>query len=335
MQLGTGPVPAMPPEDARAEAEGNRRGQTPTRSIAILLCTFNGARFLPSQLASYEAQDFADWRLFASDDGSDDRTLALLDQFQKKHGVNKVSIRRGPGKGFAANFLSLICDPTIEGDYFALSDQDDVWDAHKLARARQSLADAPANLPVVYCSRTRLIDERGSEIGLSRFYRKSPHFRNALVQSLASGNTMVLNTQMRRLLMRAGPDVQVASHDWWIYLAATAVGGQIIYDSAPTVSYRMHSRNVIGSNESAAAKIVRARLLWQGRFKSWADMNIGALERIETLMTDENRKTLELFQQSRKSGLVPRVCGLIRSGVYRQSIAGDVGLLAAALVGKI
>jgi glycosyltransferase involved in cell wall biosynthesis len=335
MQLGTGPVAAMPPEGAPAGAEGSRRGRAQARSVAILLCTFNGARFLPLQLASYEAQDSVDWRLFVSDDGSQDGTLALLADFQNRHGAQKVAIRRGPCTGFAANFLSLICDPTIEGDYFALSDQDDVWDAHKLARARQFLNDAPANLPVVYCSRTRLIDERGSELGLSRFYKKAPHFRNALVQSLASGNTMVLNTQMRRLLMRAGPDVQVASHDWWIYLAATAVGGQIIYDSAPTVSYRMHSRNVIGSNESAVAKIVRARLLAQGRFKSWADMNVGALERIETLMTDENRKTFELFQQSRKGGLALRLCGLVRSGVYRQSLVGDVGLLAAALVGKI
>jgi glycosyltransferase involved in cell wall biosynthesis len=307
----------------------------PAGSVVILLCTYNGARFLPLQLASYEAQDFADWRLFVSDDGSQDGTPALLADFQKKHGAQKVSIRRGPCKGFAANFLSLICDPTIESDYCALSDQDDVWDTQKLSRARRLLTDAPPDRPVVYCARTRLIDERGAEIGWSRYYKKVPHFRNALVQSLASGNTMVLNKQMRRLLMQAGPDVEVASHDWWIYLAVTAVGGEIIYDRTPTVSYRMHSGNVIGSNELAMAKIVRARLLLQGRFKSWADMNLGALARIESLLTDDNRRTFELFRQSRKKGLAQRVRGLIRSGVYRQSLAGDVGLLAAALVGRI
>ena len=113
-------------------------------SIAILLCTFNGARFLPAQLASYEAQDFTDWRLVASDDGSDDDTLALLEAFRKKHGAERVEIRRGPRKGFVANFLSLICDPTINGEYYALSDQDDVWCVQKLSRARQFLNNAPA-----------------------------------------------------------------------------------------------------------------------------------------------------------------------------------------------
>lgn len=312
---------------------GNGRGSF--GPVAILLCTFNGARFLPQQLASYEAQDFTGWRLFASDDGSQDATLALLQDFQKKHGADKVQIRHGPCRGFVANFLSLICDPAVQGAYYALSDQDDVWNGDKLSRALRFLGDVPADEPVVYCSRTRLIDEQGGEIGLSTFYRRAPHFRNALAQSLAGGNTMVLNEKVRQLLMRAGPDVKIPSHDWWIYLAITAVGGKAIYDSAPTVSYRMHSRNVIGSNDTAGAQMVRARLLWQGRFKSWADMNLAALERIENLMTDDNRRTFDLFRRSRKRGMVARVCGLVRSGIYRQSRLGDIGLLAAAIAGRI
>jgi glycosyltransferase involved in cell wall biosynthesis len=317
-----------------APADG-QNGRDAPGPIAILLCTFNGARFLPQQLASYEAQDFADWRLFASDDGSQDGTWSLLEAFQKKHGAERVHIRRGPCRGFVANFLSLICDPTVQGVYYALSDQDDIWDRNKLSRARQFLSDAPVDKPVVYCSRTRLIDEGGGEIGLSTFYQRVPHFRNALAQSLAGGNTMVLNEKLREMLMQAGHDVTVASHDWWIYLAITAVGGNVLYDAVPTVSYRMHSRNVIGSNDTAGAQMARARLLWQGRFKGWADMNLAALERIENLMTDENRRTFELFRRSRKQGLVPRVCGLLRSGIYRQSRLGDIGLLAAAVAGKI
>ena len=99
----------------------------PSGSVAILLCTFNGARFLPMQLASFEAQDHQDWRLFVSDDGSEDSTLGLAEAFRKKHGADRVFIRKGPQKGFVANFLSLICDPAVNGDYYAFSDQDDVW----------------------------------------------------------------------------------------------------------------------------------------------------------------------------------------------------------------
>jgi len=307
----------------------------PSGSIVILLCTFNGARFLPLQLASYEAQDFTDWRLVASDDGSEDGTIALLEDFQRKHGISRVEIRRGPQRGFVANFLSLICDPALNADYYALSDQDDVWLSHKLSRARAFVMKAPVDPPFVYCSRTRLIDEQGVEIGLSPLFEKPLHFRNALTQSIAGGNTMVLNEAARQVLMQAGADANPASHDWWIYLIISAMGGTVFYDSEPTVAYRVHRSNVIGSNRSAAAQITRARMLWQGRFQEWADMNVAALERIENLMTDENRKTFELFRRARKQSLLPRAGGLMHSGIYRQTLLGNIGLAVATLTGRM
>jgi glycosyltransferase involved in cell wall biosynthesis len=315
--------------------DGLRQGRRAPGPTAILLGTYNGVRFLPQQLASYEAQDFADWRLFASDDGSQDATLPLLEAFQKKHGAERVHIRRGPCRGFAANFLSLICDPSINGSCYALSDQDDIWAADKLSRAAASLAAAPADAPAVYCSRTRLIDESDADIRLSLLYKKPPHFRNALTQSLASGNTIVLNEAARQLLMRAGPDVRVAAHDWWIYLAITAAGGRMLYDSAPTVAYRMHAGNVIGSNRAAGARMRRAGMLWQGQYKTWTDMHMRALARLADVMTEENRRTFEQFRRARKRGVLPRAYGLLRAGVYRQTFLGNVGLLAAALIGKV
>jgi glycosyltransferase involved in cell wall biosynthesis len=314
---------------------GPARQQITSAPVAILLCTYNGTQFLPQQLASYEAQDFTDWRLFASDDGSQDATLSLLETFQEKHGAERVQIRRGPRRGFVANFLSLICDASIAGRYFALSDQDDVWQPDKLSRAVASLSAAPAEEPTVYCSTTRLIDENGADIRLSLQYKKPPHFRNALAQSLASGNTIVLNEPARQLMMRAGPDVNVASHDWWIYLAITAAGGRMVYDSAPTVGYRMHASNIIGSNRSAGARMRRASMLWQGHYKNWTDMHVGALTRLEDVMTEENRRTFEQFRRSRKRRLLPRAYGLLRTGVYRQTLLGHIGFLVAALTGKV
>jgi glycosyltransferase involved in cell wall biosynthesis len=326
--MASDPMQALP-------ANGLVTGCATSAPVAILLCTCNGARFLPEQLVSYEAQDFADWRLFVSDDGSQDATLPLLEAFQKKHGAERVHIRRGPCRGFAVNFLSLICDPSVAGSCYALSDQDDIWAADKLSRAAAALAAAAAGEPAVYCSRTRLIDEDGADIRLSLLCKKPPHFRNALTQSLASGNTIVLNEAARRLLMRAGPDVQVAAHDWWIYLAITAAGGRMLYDSAPTVGYRMHVGNVIGSNRAAGARMRRAGMLWQGQYKTWTEMHVRALERLEDVMIDENRRTFEQFRRARKRSVVPRAYGLLRSGVYRQTFLGNIGLLAAVLAGKV
>jgi glycosyltransferase involved in cell wall biosynthesis len=303
-------------------------------SVAILLCTYNGGRFLPAQLHSYETQEFEDWVLFVSDDGSQDETLPILERFQRKHGEQKVQIRHASCRGFAANFLTLICDPALKSDYYALSDQDDIWLPHKLSLAQSYLRNNGDDL-LVYCSRTRVIDEEGHEIGLSPLFTKSPNFRNALVQNIAGGNTMAFNDKVRQMLIQAGPNVNIVSHDWWVYLLTTAVGGTVYYDRRPSLCYRVHSGNVIGSNRSLDAQIVRARMLMRGRFKSWIDINVSALERIEDRMTDENRKSFELFRRSRKLSLVPRAYGLVRSGIHRQTFLGNLGIGAAALIGML
>ena len=82
--------------------------------VAILLCTYNGARFLAEQLDSLEAQAHQNWVVIASDDGSTDQTLEILQQYQAKWPSGKLTIRSGPQKGFSQNFLSLACDPKIK-----------------------------------------------------------------------------------------------------------------------------------------------------------------------------------------------------------------------------
>jgi glycosyltransferase involved in cell wall biosynthesis len=326
-------APSIMPADIASPTEPDDFGirQTQAGTVAILLCTFNGAPFLPLQLASFEAQDFFDWRLFVSDDGSKDDTLSLLAAFQVKHGEGRVQIRRGPGRGFVANFMSLICDPALRSDYYALSDQDDVWAADKLSRARSFLRSVPDDVPGVYCSRTRMIDEAGATIGFTPLYKKAPDFRNALVQNIAIGNTMMFNEKTRSLLMQAGSDVNAAVHDWWIYLVTTAVGGRIFFDPFPSVAYRIHARNLVGSNYSR----VRHLHMLLNRFKTWNDLNIAALERIEGSMLQENKKAFELFRQSRRLSFLPRIRGLLRSGIHRETVRDNVELALAALVGKI
>jgi glycosyltransferase involved in cell wall biosynthesis len=314
------------PSGAAAAPQGDPRG-----SVAILLCTFNGARFLPLQLASFEAQDFSDWRLFVSDDGSNDGTLALLEDFRRKHGADRVQLRHGPEKGAVANFMSLICDPALDSAFYALSDQDDVWAANKLSRACSFLTGAAADAPSLYCSRVRMIDENGAEIGLTPIHKNPPHFRNALVQNIAIGNTVAFNEKTRRLLVQAGADVNAAVHDWWIYLVTTAVGGSVFYDPCPSVAYRIHGRNLIGANNS---RVRKAQMLLN-RFKGWSDLNVRALERIESVMLAENRATFELFRRSRTQSLLPRLYGLLRCGLYRDAMLDNLGLLVAALAGKI
>jgi glycosyltransferase involved in cell wall biosynthesis len=304
-------------------------------SVAILLCTFNGARFLPAQLSSLANQTFSNWRLFVSDDGSTDETLAVVAQCKDRLGTAPVSTRSGPQQGFVRNFLSLACDTSITSDYFAYGDQDDVWEPAKLARAVAWLDTRPRHVPAMYCSRTMLIDQDGRACGYSRAYRRTPSFRNALVQSLASGNTIVFNQAAQALLIAAGSTAKVPSHDWWTYLLITGAGGEVYYDQIPQVRYRMHGENVIGTNAGARNRIHRLQLLWGGRFQSWSEMHVAALQPFRPHLTPENRALFDLFCESRKRGFFGRLIGFRKSGVYRQTFLDDLGLVVAVWARKI
>jgi glycosyltransferase involved in cell wall biosynthesis len=283
--------------------------------VAILMCTKDGAGFIDDQLKSIANQTHENWVLIVSDDGSNDRTLAKLQNFAEAH-QKKLTIRNGPGKGVCANFLSLTNDPTIAADYFAFSDQDDVWHADKLRRALAWLASVPVDVPALYCGRTELMSMDEHSHGFSPLFTRPPAFRNALVQNLGGGNTMVFN--------------------WWAYQLVSGTGGIVYYDPQPMLKYRQHRDNLIGSNLGWPARLVRLRMMLSGRFRDWNDTNVAALSRLPAhLLQSNNRTTLEQFAKARSGSLRLRLYNLKRSGVYRQTLLGNLGLLMAAILRRL
>ena len=145
---------------------------------------------------------------------------------------------------------------------------------------------------------------------------------------------MVMNRAARQLLVHAG-NVEVVSHDWWTYLLVTAAGGEVIYDARPSLHYRQHTSNIVGSNRGFRARITRTRRALQNRSRNWNSINITALNTVRQLITPENLAILDRFSLAREAALIPRCRGLLQSGVYTQTVAGDISLIAAALLKKI
>lgn len=271
----------------------------------------------------------------ASDDGSSDETMAMIDAFANTMGKSKVQQVKGPQKGFASNFLSMVCHPDLKADAYAYCDQDDIWLDDKLERAARFLAAVPSDVPALYCSRTRYVDQKNHPLGLSLPYARPAVFTNALVQNIASGNTMVFNDAARKLLVQAGPQVDIDLHDWWTYILVTGMGGPVLFDQTPSVRYRQHPNNLWGMNTSFKSQVMRIRKLFGGRFANWNERHIAVLSPMQYLLTLNNQRIFERFSQARKLSLVPRLVGLKQSGVYRQTIMNNVGFFLAALLGKV
>jgi hypothetical protein len=145
----------------------------------------------------------------------------------------------------------------------------------------------------------------------------------------------IFNNAARALLRRAGARLPVVYHDWWAYLAVTGCGGQVYFDSVPTLRYRQHEANLVGMDTGWSARLKYWPQLWQGRSKAGTDGNIAALRILEDKLTPENRVILAYFSKAREMSLVPRLINLVRSGVYRQTRLGNIRLLAEAILNKI
>jgi glycosyltransferase involved in cell wall biosynthesis len=298
------------------------------------MAVFNGADHIAEQIDSIEAQGHPNIDVWVSDDGSSDQTLDILQSYQESWSKGHFDIKKGPQQGFAANFLSLACDPTIQADFFAYSDQDDIWLRDKLTRALRFLEEH-TDKPALYCSRTSLVDESGKPFErMSPLFKWPPSFANALVQSLAGGNTMVMNDKARALLVRVGPQ-DIVSHDWWTYMLVSGAGGEVLYDPEPTVLYRQHSNNEIGANTGYFARLKRLSMLMKGSFSEWNERHINSLGKVRDLLHPASQKTLDAFKIARETNVLRRLNLLRKSGVYRQTSQGNMALWIAAILGKI
>lgn len=305
--------------------------------ICILLSTYNGGIFLAAQLDSIENQTHKNWRIVLSDDGSTDNTLAIAKLYQEKWGSDRLEIRNGPKQGFCNNFLSIACDANIRADLYAFCDQDDVWLNDKLTNAVvyfSAITDSEPDLPRVFCTRTKIVDEHLNEIGFSPLFTLPRSFRNALVQSIAGGNTMVFNQRTKELLEKTGIQ-EIVAHDWWLYQIVKGAGGIVFYDPRPSLLYRQHENALIGANTSFRARIGRITYVLNGRFKQWNDINLSALSNVQHLFTKDSQDILDIYKRFRGAKFKDRIRLLEVCGLYRQTWQDTLTLWIATILNKI
>jgi glycosyltransferase involved in cell wall biosynthesis len=291
-----------------------RLSARPPDHVHILMGSCNGARWIGAQLDSFLAQTHPHWSLWVSDDGSSDDTRALIEEFANRNPGRVERILDGPRRGSAANFLYLLCHPDLPSGHVALSDQDDVWLPHKLARAMEQLHRAGPD-PCVWAARYMISDEELRPCRESSVWERGPSLGNAVAQNILSGHTLTLNPAALALLRRAGP-VAVPHHDWWIYLLIEACGARILVDTQVVLHYRQHGANTMGFRLSATARRARLASLMQGQLRGWIDANLQALAASDLPLTHAARTVLLRW---REQGRRERLRLMREIGIHRQS----------------
>lgn len=72
-----------------------------------------------------------------------------------------------------------------------------------------------------------------------------PDFRNALIENIARGASIVFNQALMSYIRISMPQ-DIYMHDWWLYLVASCFG-EVCYDSAAHYKYRQHAGNALGA----------------------------------------------------------------------------------------
>jgi glycosyltransferase involved in cell wall biosynthesis len=118
-----------------------KQGAEPAPRISIAMATYNGAGYLPAQLASLAVQSALPSELVVTDDGSTDATAQIIEDFARFAAFPVKLFRNQTRLMFRDNFLRAA--ELCTGELIAFCDQDDVWHPDKLLRCAKEFA-APA-----------------------------------------------------------------------------------------------------------------------------------------------------------------------------------------------
>jgi len=222
--------------------------------ISVVLCSFNGEKFIGEQIDSILKQAYSNFELIISDDASTDSTAEILRRYATNDKI-KLHFQKqniGPSKNFEFALQQ------ASGEFIACSDQDDVWLPEKIEKLQAAIEDSS----LIY-SDSELVDENGN-----RLNKKLSDLRNLysghrttgfIFSNVVWGHALMFN---RKILPSILPIPDGIPHDIWIaYKAATITG--IKYLDQPLTLYRQH--------HSTATKTIATKTKSRTNEKLYAD----------------------------------------------------------------
>ena len=306
--------------------------------IKIIMCTYNGERYLGQQIQSILANTRTDWQLVISDDGSVDATYEIIEAYRKQY-PNKISARKHEASnGAARHFLEMI--RTIKGemqkdDLIMLCDQDDVWNQDKIERTdhvMQRLVAGNGNkTPLLVCSDVCITDSdlhvmEPSFAKANHYNIKNIGFAQLMMENKVQGCTIMINKALADMIERIPGHMTM--HDCWLGLVAAAFG-KLEYINKPTMKYRQHAENVMGNinfwtdmrnkmhNLEKQREIVMSTTVQIAEF----------IEIYGDRLSEEHRKEATAFALLPQQNFLRRRYTIIKYRMWKSGILRNIGLM--------
>lgn len=257
--------------------------------VCILLATYNGEKYLEAQLNSLLSQDFSNFICYIHDDGSNDRTVDIINEYCCRFPSVFKKVNAPVQGGAKNNFMFLLKNIGVNFKYIVFCDQDDVWMPNKLSKLleRMRLINCCDNQkPCLVYSDMKVTDKNLKIISNSfNNYNRLEHGNitpdRAIMKGYAAGCSIMINQKLAKLA--SVKDYQnIIMHDWWVILVASLIG-EISFVDIPLVLYRQHEHNTLGAKKTTFLSEMRRKFVDMITFKQFEITRQGLYRRIRQI----------------------------------------------------
>ncbi len=298
--------------------------------IGILMSAYNGQDYVEKQLDSLMGQKNINFTLYIRDDGSKDSTAHIIEKYIA--GKENVVFEKGENIGVKPSFMKLMRDAK-ECDYYAFCDQDDIWDDDKIYSLVEKLENYDINVPNCAFSNYRLIDEHDN-VTLEAALKDKIEFNlsNVIPENPSPGCTMVFNKKVWEMIVAKEEPKHLYIHDRWVITICAALGN-VAYLGEPKVSYRQHSNNTIGYNNSLKKKLNYWKGVICGDKKTYCAEMKELYDYYGDLMDEKSRKIFRKIYEYDKS-FIKRMKLIFDFKIHGYSLGRDIDYRLRVLLGK-
>lgn len=272
--------------------------------INVLMSTYNGEKYLREQVESIMAQENVLTILTVRDDGSTDGTIRTIKELMREY-PDRIRLCRGKNVGYKRSFTKLL-DYAEPADFYAFSDQDDVWMPEKLEKAVEMItASGETDGAVLYASSDIVTDEELNQTGFHDVSDMPVNIESFYSRARIAGCTYVFTPKCRKLSalfnhirFREGA---VPDHDFIVGTVALACGKLLVDGNAYIYHRRMRSSATSGGNGIIQRIKVESELVF-GRKGVQSSVAGAALELLKGELTPEAEEFLTWVAEYKKGG---------------------------------
>lgn len=276
--------------------------------VDILLATYNGGRYIETQLLSIISQSYKNWRLIIHDDGSTDNTIEIVKRWVKLD--NRISliednIRCG---GAAQNFMHLL--NYSNAAYVMFCDQDDIWLDNKVELMYNRITSMDTAKPRVVYSNSYVWKPDEGIGGLATLSFPSSLNELLFMNSGVQGCVSIFDDKVREL-MKVYKGV-MSMHDHVLNLIAASMADVSIIH-VPLMLYRNHNSNVTGDTRTKI--LVADSLTYRGKLPVVDNLHYDTIQRFRLYYSDNlslcDKRILDDYLTMPQKGFIYRLFVII------------------------